>query len=138
MGIVRGDQRDAVNGVDEHLDLAGLGVEALDGAGAAVAIEPADVGDDDAALAVHVDAVGRPAGVADAVERAIGKDFGGGAGLIGEPDAVVAGNHDIFRPLDAEADFAELVEGDGSEWHVGRLLDVVLVVLVVLAVGTGW
>ena len=66
VGIVRGDQGDAVDGVGEYFDLARLGVEALDGPRAAVAIEPADVGDDDPALAVHVDAVGRTAGVADA------------------------------------------------------------------------
>ena len=79
--------------------------------------------------------LGEPPASPTRVERAIGKDFGGGAGLIGEPDAVVTGDHDVFRALDAEADFAELVEGDGSEWHVGSLLNVVLVVL---AVGTGW
>ena len=76
--VVGGDQRDAVDLVGEDFDLAGVNVESLDGAGAAGGFEAADVGDDDAALGVYVDAVGRAAGVADAVERAVGQRLGGG------------------------------------------------------------
>ena len=68
-------------------------------------------------LGVHVDAVGGAAGVADTVEGAVGQDFGGGAGLVGEPDAAVARDDDVFGALDALSDALELVEGDGGERH---------------------
>ena len=44
----------------------------------ALAVESADVGDDDSAVGVHVVAVGRSAGVSDAIERAVGQRFGRG------------------------------------------------------------
>ena len=76
--VVGGDQRDAVDLVGKDIDLAGVDIETLNRPCAARGFESADVGDDDAALGVHVDAVGRAAGVADAVERAVGQRLGGG------------------------------------------------------------
>ena len=121
MRVVGGDERDAVDLVREDFDLAGVDIEPLDGSDAAVvgalAIESADVGDDDSAVGVHVVAVGRSAGVADAVERAVGQRLGRGRGLVGHPDTAVAGDDDVLGSLDADADFAELVLADGSEGH---------------------
>ena len=119
--VVRGDQRDSVDLVGEDLDLAGVDVESLDGSGAAVAFETADVGDDDPALGVHVVAVGRAAGVTDPVERAVGQGFGGCRGLVGHPDAAVSGDDDVLGSLDADADLGELVFADWGEWHVFAL-----------------
>ena len=89
VGIVGGDQRDAVDLVGEDFDLAGVDVESLDGPRSSVTFESAHIGDDDPALGVHVVAIGRAAGVADAVKCAVGQRLGSGRGLVGHPDATV-------------------------------------------------
>ena len=81
----------------------GLDVEALHGSAA-------EVGNDDATLAVHVDAVRFAARLPDPPERPVGKDLGARARLVGRPDAPVArvagedhGGHDVgARPARAK------------------------------------
>ena len=118
MRVVGGEQLHPVDLGGEHFDFAGLGVEALYGAGVA-AVEAADVGDDDPLLRVHVDAVGRAARVADAVQGPVRPRLGSGALLVREPDAAVAAHDHVFRALDPFADLLKLVERDGVERHGG-------------------
>ena len=121
MGIVGGDQRDAVDLVGEHFDLARVDIEPLHGSGTgivrALAFETADVGDDDPASASMLLPLGAPPALPTRLSVPSGSASAAAEAWSDIQTRPSRGDDDILGSLDADADLAELVLADWSERH---------------------
>jgi len=99
-----------------------LGVEPLERA--FFPVVDAELGDQDPALPVHVDAVGRPALRTQSHEAPVRQDLGHGALVVGGEDAACGADDDVLRPIDADGDLLEQGGVDGRKRHDWLLDDV--------------
>src|SRR4029453_16163924 len=115
-GIVRRAQRAPADLGAEDLDGARSGVEPLETP--RIGRVEGEVGDDDAALAVHVDAVRLAARLAHPPERAVSQDLGAGARFVRGPYAPLARDHDVLGALEAHALLGERAQRYLGEGHL--------------------
>ena len=81
------------------------GIEPLEGS--LLAVVDTEVGDQDPALPVHVDPVGRAAPWPHPYETAVRQDLGDGALVVRGEDPSFGADHDILGAVDAQGDLLE-------------------------------